>query len=351
VRPPKSNPVAGKSLNDSDAPQIGRALVGCLTRQYRHDVVRYFIASIVVVVLLSACQSDSAPQAVDRAQSNNVALAESPTSDSPLEAQLGFASEPERRRFLLISKQRSADIAMVECMEQAGFFYAVRSAEETFRSGTFVGDGSREWLLANGLGITSSFTDALVTNAARTSPDPATTNLDYGASLMPEQQAEYDKALVGDLSAEPEAAAQSPGCWEQSYLHVVTLLGVLDEFGPELSSLNSRLNADPRVLGFQQTWSTCMDAAGYAYVDEGALVDDVYTRLLGIELVDTNGVTQVVSGEALDALTTFERNAAVVSFDCRLGFVDELAQLRHDYEREFLDDNRFRIAELQESFG
>ena len=50
---------------------------------------------------------------------------------------------------------------------------------------------------------------------------------------------------------------------------------------------------------------------------------------------------------ALAALAAFERDVAVAGFDCRLGFADELAQLRSDYEREFLDDNRFRIAELQ----
>lgn len=305
----------------------------------------------MVVVLLSACGSDSAPQAADRLESNDAALGESPASDSPLEAQLGFASEPERRRFQLISKQRSADTEMVQCMKQAGFFYAVRPAEETFRSGAFVGDGSRDWILANGLGITASFIDALATNASQGSPDAATTNLEYVASLTPEQQADYDQALVGDLLAEPEAVTQISGCWEQSYLDVITLLGLLDEFEPELGSLNSRLNADPRVLGFQQTWSRCMDAAGYSYVDEGGLVDDVYARLLDIELVDTDGVTQAVSGDELDALVSFERDVAAVGFDCRLGFVDELAQLRYDYEREFLDDNRFRVAELQASSG
>lgn len=305
----------------------------------------------MVAVLLSACGSESALQAVDRLESNDVALVESPTSDSPLEAQVGFTSEPERRRFQLISKQRNADTEMVQCMKQAGFFYAVRPAEETFRSGAFVGDGSRDWILANGLGITASFVDALATDAAQASPDAATTNLDYVASLTPEQQVDYDQALVGDLSAEPEVAAQSSGCWEQAYRNVITFLGVLDEFEPELGSLNSRLNADPRVLGFQQTWSICMAGAGYSYIDEGALIDDVYARLLGIELVDTDGVTQVVSGEALDALASFEHAVAAVGFDCRLAFVDELAQLRYDYEREFLDDNRFRIAELQESSG
>ena len=38
--------------------------------------------------------------------------------------------------------------------------------------------------------------------------------------------------------------------------------------------------------------------------------------------------------------------AAIVGSDCRLAYADELARLRYDYEQEFLDDNRFRIAEL-----
>jgi len=315
---------------------------------YDHGVVRYFVAVIVVTVLLSSCGSDAAPQATTRAETGQVAPAEISSSDSPLESELGFASEPERRRFQLISLQRDADTTMVQCMKQAGFFYAVRPAEETFRSGAFVGDGSREWTLANGLGITSSFIDALAADAARSSPDATSTNLDYVASLTPDQQADYDRALIGDLviASTPEGATTNQGCWEQSYLDIVNLLAIIDEFEPELASLNSRLISDPRVQGFQTTWSMCMESAAYVYTNEQAMVDDVYARLLDIELADANGVTQVVSTEALDALGTYEREVAVASFDCRQGFVAELERLRNDYEREFLDDNRFRIADL-----
>ena len=318
---------------------------------YARHVIRHVIASIVAVTLLSACASELAPQGVDRVESNDVALTEGSTSESPLEAQLGFASEPERRRFQVISKQRSADTAIVQCMKQAGFFYAARPADEAFGAGAVVGDGSRDWILVNGLGITSSFINALATGATRVSSEAASTNLDYVASLTPEQQVDYDRALVGDLAGDPETTGLSSGCWEQSYLGIIALLGLLDEFELDLGSLNSRLNSDPRVLGFQQTWSRCMGAAGYSYANERALVDDMYARLLDIELVDTDGVTQVVSGAALDALAALERNVTAVGFDCRLGFVDELTQLRYDYEREFLDDNRFRIADLQASSG
>ena len=77
------------------------------------------------------------------------------------------------------------------------------------------------------------------------------------------------------------------------------------------------------------------------------MVDDVYARLLDIELVEVDGINRLASRDALDELIAYEKQVAVASFDCRQGFASELNRLRFDYEREFLDDNRFRIAELQ----
>ncbi len=235
---------------------------------------------------------------------------------------------------------------MVQCMRSAGFFYEVRPAEEVVRSGAFIGDGSRAWTQQNGLGITSSFIDALASDAARAATDVASTNLDYVASLTPEQAVAYDLALVGDVASDASAEYEPGGCFAESFTEILQLLAIIDEFEPGLATLNSRLNADPRLVGFQAEWSSCMQGAGYEYANENALIDDVYTRLLDIELTDDEGVTRVASSEALDALIDYERGAAVAAFDCRLGFTTELDGLRFDYEREFLDDNRFRIAEL-----
>ena len=207
---------------------------------YAHGMVRYFVASIVVVVLLAACGSNTASD--DRlAEADQQSAVEASVTTSPLESELGFASEPERRRYQLISRQQAADTAMVQCMKQAGFFYAVRPAEDAFRSGPFVGDGTREWTQANGLGITSSFKDALATDAARAVTDAADTNLGYVASLTADQQVAYDRALVGDLLAQPDTETEpTPGCWEQSYTDIVESVSLIEAFAPELTSLNSR---------------------------------------------------------------------------------------------------------------
>lgn len=312
---------------------------------YARGVIRFCIVSIVVAAFLSSC-STSGGDVVDQSDPGND---QSAPSSSPLESALGFASEPERRQYQLISMQREADTSMVQCMKGSGFFYAVQRAEDAFRSGAFVGDGTRDWTTLNGLGITSSFIDALAVDAMQAAPDAAATNLGYVASLTNEQATDYDRALVGELGGDTTALEYAPaGCWGEAYSNILRLVALLDEFDVGLDSLNSRLTSDPRVLGFQESWASCMQAAGYNYPNDGALVDDVYARLLDIELVENDGANQVVSGEVLDDLAAYEREVAVASFDCRLGFEDELARLRFDYEQEFLDDNRFRIAELQQ---
>jgi len=265
---------------------------------------------------------------------------------SPLEERLGIASEPGRRQYQLVQRQMQADAAVVQCMRQAGFFYAVGSAQERFRAVAFISDESREFAATSGLGVTTSFTTALAFDASTTAPDAAANNLDYVASLTPEQAANYDRALVGQPVAVTTGSFEPAGCWGSSFNEVLRLLAVVDEFAPELATMNARLGADPRYRTLQQDWSTCMAAAGFRYLDETAMADDIYAQLLAIDLVETNGVTQVASPETLEQLASFERQVAVASFDCRQSISGELTNLRVDYEREFLDDNRFRIAEI-----
>lgn len=285
---------------------------------------------------------------------------------SPLERELGFSSEPAQRRVDLVEMQAQADVAMVECMQAAGFFYAVDGDRSNVQSGAVVGDGSRLWVEANGLGITRSFMNALLrddaanvdaanvdaANADAANVDAANAdlaNLDYVQSLTPEQAAAYDVALVGDAAPDPSAEFDAAGCWGASYGRIVRVLAVVDEFNEELMTLNARFVSDPRFQTFQQEWSVCMDAAGFRYDTEQALADDVFARLLDIELVEAEGTTQAASEPALASLLEFELAVAGASFDCRTGFSGEAQRLRADYEQEFLDDNRFRIAELVEA--
>ena len=295
--------------------------------------------------MLVACGSDAAKEVAND-------VPEAPQVDplaSPLERQLGFSSEPAQRRFDLTELQRQADAAMVECMQGAGFFYAVGLAGDRIQSGVFVGSGSRAWAETEGLGITRSLINALAADASEDMVgDADAANLEYVASLTAEQAAAYDSALVGEVVPDLSGQFEPAGCWGSSYSRVVRILSLVEEFDDELTTLNSRLLSDPRFQTYQQQWSACMAAAGYLYGDEQAMADDVYSRLLDIELIEVGNATQASSQSALDALLQFERGVAIASFDCRQSFADDIRQLRADYEVEFLDDNRFRLADVLE---
>lgn len=268
---------------------------------------------------------------------------------SPLESQLGFSSEPGKRNLDLAEAQRQADATMVACMQQAGFFYAVAGVDVRGQSGAAVGDGSRLSAETNGIGITQSLIDALGADAAAAgAADADASNRAYIASLTADEAAAYDQALVGDGELEASGQFQPAGCWGMSYTQIVRTLAIIDEFDDQLTTLNERLAGDPRFLSFQKQWSTCMDAAGYRYDDEQVMADDLYARLLDIELIEAGDATQAASPAALDELLQFERAVATASYDCRQGFADEVQRLRIDYEQEFLDDNRFRLADLAE---
>lgn len=301
------------------------------------------VAVLVLIATAAGCGGSEAAQPTTPVP----VLVEPVVAESPMETALGFPSDPGLRQYQLIEQQRAADQQMVRCMEAAGFFYAVRPAQAGLVSGAFVSDGSAEWTEANGFGITSTLLSAQQAPETTARVDPVAANRDYVASLTAEEAAAYDLALIGDAAAAPtESGEFAPGgCWAESFTDIVQKVALVDEFDVELAALSSRLNADPRVAAFSQSWSSCMQESGYNFANEQALVDDIYARLL--QITGTQGASDdSATTTELDELLAFERAAAVASRACRQSFEADYAELRNDYEQEFLDDNRFRIADL-----
>ncbi len=141
--------------------------------------------------------------------------------------------------------------------------------------------------------------------------------------LTDAQALDYDLALVGQPGAatdqgsvppqpgvDPDAVGEAfepQGCWGDAYGDLLTMLTFLDEFQDELVSLNSRFAADPRVATLDNRWSTCMQANEYQYPDRTAMIDDVYARLLDLEVVETDTGTNFAAPELVDDLAEFER--------------------------------------------
>ena len=267
---------------------------------------------------------------------------------SPLEDSFGFASDPARRHSQLIELQEQANRSVVECMRAAGFYYEPPAVAAALPAGVHVGDGSREAVAERGLGVTIALIEAVAAHGQAAAPDATAANASYVTSLTQQQATDYDLALIGAAAPAAESDSYRPaGCWGAAYSEIIARLELLGEFNDELDSLNARLAADPRVQIIDEAWSACMVAAGYDYVHERSLADDVYARLDAIEVIELGGVSQFASQEAVDAALVYERQVALASYDCRAPHEGELADLRFDYEQEFLDDNRFRIAELR----
>lgn len=294
--------------------------------------------------MVAACGSSSSEQvSVSR---DEPAIEVAPIA-SPLEARLGFASEPGRRQAQLIELQRQADQTVVQCMQDAGFSYVAGRAEESLRTGGLLPDGTRAWVEENGLGVTKILIDAVEAAAVPSRADADAANQTYVASLTALEAVAYDRALIGSSGSEPADEAYVPaGCWGTAYGDMLTKLSFIEEFRTELDTLNSRLASDPRVQAFGQSWSACMAAAGHRYESETELSNDLYARLLDVELIETDAGTTFADRALVDELSSFEQRVGLASFDCRLEYIEELEQLRFDYEQEFLDDNRFRIADL-----
>lgn len=285
---------------------------------------------------------------------------------SPLEVEVGFSSEPNRRNEQLITLQRRANEQVVVCMQAAGFEYFAAPIDRSRLLGPRAGAGTRDWVSVNGLGITTSLLELTAGTAGAGSPlDAASANASYTAQLDPDASARYDAALIGAIvpgadalggdaapdpidATEPQGGFAPTGCWGSAYNDLVLRLRLADQLADELVLLNDRVRADPRMLALMTDWSGCMNDRGHAYVDRESLLDDFYARSLAIEIVDSAAGPTLGDPNAVDTLLADEIAVALDDVDCREPLAAQLTELRSVYERELLADNRAAInATLQ----
>lgn len=299
-----------------------------------------FAAFVAACTLVAAACGGSGDGAADASGSTR-------GEPSPLEARLGFSSDEHERQRQWIAASARTEQAVVSCMQAKGFEYVPRSVAADYLVDPTVGDGTREWAEANGLGITRTFLGLRQALDSSVAADP---NAPYLATLDAAQRAGYEAALFGELP--PLDATDGPlayvpgGCQGRAFEDEIAQFETADAFAAELDSLNNRLASDPRVVRLTAAWSECMAARGFAYSDEDALADDIYTRLLGIDAFSDPSVPLDPEAPDVVALLTFERQVAVAGADCRAPLDSDLTAIRAAYEREFLEDHRDRIEAL-----
>jgi hypothetical protein len=121
-------------------------------------------------------------------------------------------------------------------------------------------------------------------------------NLEYVASLTPEEQQQYYDALYGEEAAELDEGEEfvAGGCVASGYDGLDSAVAVQSEMSDELDDLAANIQADDRLVGLEDEWSGCMAERGYQFRSSAALVDEMHAD--ADEVVARYSVTGTTGG-------------------------------------------------------
>jgi hypothetical protein len=224
----------------------------------------------------------------------------------------------------LVKKVEAVEKHVATCMQSAGFDYvandfdSVRKAMNADKSAP--GLSEAEYRRQYGFGITTQFPKPIV--ALGLGPE----NARIRGNLSPENQAAYDKTLLGQhtdavfaYALEIEDFSQTGGC---------TRKAVQQEFSKrELSSSyinpgDQKISQDPRVKAALKKYGKCMSNAGLDYTSPDEVEPDLQARLDEVTLGADPETLQGVAATKLKELQDIERRVADVSFKCEAKFVE-----------------------------
>ena len=370
-----------------------------------------------LVLVGSSCggsSSDSSSSSNSEHSSDTEAAAE---YKSPLFDFLGFdtnfGSDESKAKQAQVERESQEKIAA--CMRAEGFEYTPTedSSFQTFTQGEDdLEYGSKAWVEKYGFGVSTqafsqeqagpdlvghNFGDFLSAPDASTDPNQA-----YVESLSPGEQEAYYAALYGansgpeydpSLSEEENEAIlneyydadyQPSGCFSDAFGDQFGNVGAFfEEFQDELSQLEERFEADPRVAEVRAATKTCVVDKGYEYTTQEDTFGDLQERISDIGGGAGGGGVIISDGSASDADLTdeeieqqfFEQNKlsdddkaklataqeyelglALAVYGCSGNSLDdtsnpELSKIRIDMEQEFLDANQDRLAEFKGTAG
>lgn len=188
----------------------------------------------------------------------SVGLATSPDNDGELEEH--FASEA------------AVEEAAAECMRLQGWPY------QPWSTGELVADhflsapprGSQDYAAERGYGILAAFPTNILTHPAA-KPDP---NQVYVDGLSPEEKHAFYQTLLGidgsdgerRASVDPELYARG-GCRGEAREAVGDdgQSRLLSDLYLPFQQLEAQVNADPRLLAYDELWAECMAEAGFRF--------------------------------------------------------------------------------------
>ncbi len=257
------------------------------------------------------------------------------------------------------------------CMKKAGFAYVpvdpnATKAAITGTSGLTDDEFRRQF----GYGISTVFEKVVEISQSSKSVDP---NVTYRSGLDPAGQQAFDIALTGgkadvSVSGAVEAAKTGDlgglgGCVEEATTAVFGGANVVSALA-KIEELDSRAEADERLVKARADWANCMRKQGFEYsepnaVDVGiteklaALVGPAAAKALGEEgtfspLVFGTNAIPPYDKAALAQLQAEEIATAEADLDCEEKYVVDVEdKVKAEYVKKFAQENAVLLSKAQ----
>lgn len=369
------------------------------TGRRRRVLGRIGIVAIALALFASACSDGSTETTADAASSP---LAE-------FLGQGDFLSDPEAAQARWAEEERERQDIIASCMQAQGFEYTpVDYSQFTSFEQDLEDYGSDEWVAEWGFGITTQrfsqqqvgpnlkgWEDQAFEDDAQEFVDP---NQDYIEGLSQEEQDAYYEALYGgdnffpevdeSMSEEEQEAAFEGLAWEPQGCEGEAFgedagFSFYQDFEDELQDMEKRIEADPRVAERRQEITSCVSDKGLVFTDMESLYERFEEEIQAMDPYANGDVAEPdfgiseeemaqMSPEELDEffsdfefvepelseedkaklgeLQAEEIELAVAVNECDGGFEQEyeqLADIRAEYEQEFLDTYADQLAEYK----
>lgn len=372
----------------------------------RWTVRRNLLVSLGILSLVVVTCGGGGPGSVGDGDTTTSSVV---SEEDSLAAFFGYGNEdPEEAQAQYREEESRVQELIRACMAEEGFDYTpVLPPEEAYEIWT--PEDEEERIRTQGFGITTWYgNEEQFEEEGIEWEDPNQEMIE--AMSETEQQAYFD-ALYGSedeqmegsvTEVDPETGEEYQvsegwgfGCEGEAYEEIyggqdqAQAQELWEDLGPEFEALYERVQADPRIVEFNEEWASCMSSAGFDFESREAMHETIFEdfdqrlqAIIGPEggYVDPfEGWTEEemeaffeehtddeidaffrdaereamsqVDQEALAELQQEEIDLAVADFECGQGFEEVYTEVSAEYEAEFIAQNREILEQIREAEG
>ena len=371
-------------------------------------MVRRYLGILLAVALFTACGvgGETTEGATGETAEPETETTTDGGEDDSLADFFGYGDEdPEAAQARYREEEADRQELIRTCMAEEGFDYTpMTPPEESFE--VWSPENEEERVRTQGFGITTWYGNEDQFDEGVEWEDPNQEMID---AMSETERTAYYEALWGSEEEQMEGATTEvdpetgeeyqvtegwgAGCEGEASEAVYGDQAAVDELwqdlSPEMDAMYERIQADPRIVEFEETWSACVAGAGFEYESREDMYNEIFEDFQARfdEIVGPNGgyvdpfegwteeeiqaffdektqdeidaffeeaqsvTDENIDQEALAALQQEEIDLAVADWECGQGFDDLYQEVTADYESEFIAEHRDLLEQIREAQG